>query len=104
MIAKCGGHAIDHLLAIRWRDRTFVRGIRRGGSAGNATAAGRGGISASRVEQLRALPPMASPASMGPTCFPTMLTSVHRRPSPSANCANTIRANVGEPPRAGSSS
>jgi hypothetical protein len=22
MIAKCGDHAIDHLLAIRWRDRT----------------------------------------------------------------------------------
>ena len=41
MIAKRGGHAIDHLLAIRWPDRTFVRGMLRGGSAGNATAAGR---------------------------------------------------------------
>jgi hypothetical protein len=41
MIAKCGGHAIDHLLAICWRDKTHVRGMRRGGSAGNATAAGR---------------------------------------------------------------
>jgi len=41
MIVKHGGHAIDHLLAIRWRDRTTLRGMRRGGSAGNATAAGR---------------------------------------------------------------
>ena len=27
MIAKRGDHAIDHLLAIRWRDRTSVRGM-----------------------------------------------------------------------------
>src|SRR6266496_4962041 len=40
MITKLGDHGIDHLLAIRWRDRTSVRGTRRGGSAGNATAAG----------------------------------------------------------------
>jgi hypothetical protein len=98
MIAKRGGHAIDHLLAIRWPDRTFVRGMLWGGSAGNATAAGRRphGLNSS------GLPPMASLALTGPTCFPTMLTSVHWRPSPSANCANTIRANIGEPPRAGS--
>jgi hypothetical protein len=31
-----------------------------------------------------------------PTRFPTMLTSVHRRPPPSANCANAIRVNIGE--------
>jgi hypothetical protein len=40
MIAKRGDHAIDRLLAIRWRDRTSVPGMRRGGSAGNAIAAG----------------------------------------------------------------
>jgi hypothetical protein len=40
MITKLGDHGIDHLLAIRWRDRTPVRGMRRGGSAGNATPAG----------------------------------------------------------------
>ena len=49
MIAKRGGHAVDHSLAIRWRDRTSVRGMRRGGSAGNATAAGH---RPSRVERL----------------------------------------------------
>jgi hypothetical protein len=48
IIAKCGDHAIDRWLAIRWRDRTSVRGMRRGGSAGNATAAGH---RPSRVEQ-----------------------------------------------------
>src|SRR6516162_877023 len=31
-----------------------------------------------------------------PTRFPTMLARVHRRPPPSANCTNTIRANTGE--------
>src|SRR5689334_23682364 len=30
-----------------------------------------------------------------------MLARVHRRPPPSANCANTIRANTGERPRTG---
>jgi hypothetical protein len=30
-----------------------------------------------------------------------MLASVHRRPPPSANCANTIRVNIGERPRTG---
>ena len=49
MIAKRGGHAIDHLLAIRWRDRPSVRGMRRGGSAENATAAGH---RPSRVERV----------------------------------------------------
>ena len=27
MIAKRGDHAIDHLLAIRWQDRTSARGV-----------------------------------------------------------------------------
>jgi hypothetical protein len=36
-----------------------------------------------------------------PTRFPTMLASVHRRPPPSANCTNTIRANTGERSRTG---
>ena len=36
-----------------------------------------------------------------PTRFPTMLTSVHRRPPQSANCANTIRVSTGERPRTG---
>jgi hypothetical protein len=30
MIARRGDHAIDHLLAIRWRDRTPQDGTRRG--------------------------------------------------------------------------
>src|SRR5262249_15320292 len=30
-----------------------------------------------------------------------MLASVHRRPPPFANCANTIRPNIGERPRTG---
>jgi hypothetical protein len=42
MIAKCGDHAIDHLLAIRWRDRTPEPGTPRGGSAENATVPGIG--------------------------------------------------------------
>ena len=36
-----------------------------------------------------------------PTRFPTMLASVHRRPPPSANCANTIWVNIGERSRTG---
>jgi hypothetical protein len=36
-----------------------------------------------------------------PTRFPTMLASVHRRPPPSANCANTIRMTAGERCRTG---
>jgi hypothetical protein len=32
-----------------------------------------------------------------------MLTSVHRRPPPSASCANTIRVNIGERLRTGMS-
>ena len=36
-----------------------------------------------------------------PTRFPTMLARVHRRPPPSANCTNTIRANTGERSRTG---
>ena len=36
-----------------------------------------------------------------PTRFPTMLASVHRRPPPSANCANTIRVATGERRRTG---
>jgi hypothetical protein len=40
MITKRGDHAIDRLLAIRWRNQTSVRGMRRGASAGNATAPG----------------------------------------------------------------
>jgi hypothetical protein len=39
MIAKRGDHVIDHLLAIHWRGRTSVRGMQRGGLAGNTTAA-----------------------------------------------------------------
>src|SRR5690348_10887617 len=31
-----------------------------------------------------------------PTRFPTMLASVHRRPSPSVACANTIRVTASE--------
>jgi hypothetical protein len=54
MIAKRGDHAIDHLLAIRWRDRASVRGMRRGGSAGNATAVGH---RPSRVERVPGPPP-----------------------------------------------
>lgn len=37
MIVARGGHAIDHLLAIRWRDRTSAPGMRRGGSAETVT-------------------------------------------------------------------
>ena len=37
MIAGCSDHAIDHLLAVRWRDRTLEPGTRRRGSAENAT-------------------------------------------------------------------
>src|SRR5215472_16138664 len=36
-----------------------------------------------------------------PTRFPTMRTSVHRRPPPSATCANTIWVDIGERPRTG---
>jgi hypothetical protein len=36
-----------------------------------------------------------------PTRFPTMLARVHRRPPPSANCANTIWVNIGERSRTG---
>jgi hypothetical protein len=36
-----------------------------------------------------------------PTRFPTMLTSVHRRPPPSVACVNTIRAIAGEQCRTG---
>src|SRR5215472_159744 len=36
-----------------------------------------------------------------PTRFPTMLARVHRRPPPSANCANTIRVTTGERWRTG---
>ena len=36
-----------------------------------------------------------------PTRFPTLLHGVHRRPPPSANCANTIRVDAGERSRTG---
>jgi hypothetical protein len=49
MMAKRGDHAIDHLLAIRWRDRTSVPGMRRGGSPRNITASGH---RPSRVERV----------------------------------------------------
>jgi hypothetical protein len=50
MIAKRGDHAIDHLLAIRWRERTPEPGMRRGGPAAYVTVAGH---RPSRVERLR---------------------------------------------------
>jgi hypothetical protein len=52
MITKLGDHGIDHLLAIRWRDQTSVCGMRRGGSAGNATAARRRPSQVERVPVL----------------------------------------------------
>src|ERR1039457_574883 len=41
MITRHGDHAIDHSLAVRWRDRTPQPGTRRAGSAEDATVQGR---------------------------------------------------------------
>jgi hypothetical protein len=61
MIVKCGDHAIDHLLAIRWRERTPQPGTRRGGSAENAIVSGH------RPPRLERLPAaaLASPTLTG---------------------------------------
>jgi hypothetical protein len=64
MIAKRGDHVIDRLLAIRWRDRTSTPGMRRGESAGNATA---GGHRPSRIERVPALPSCGKSGGDGAT-------------------------------------
>jgi hypothetical protein len=58
MIARRGDHAIDHLLATRWRGRTLESGTRRGGSAENAIVSGH---RPSRVERLPAADLQARP-------------------------------------------
>jgi len=89
MIAKCGDHAIDHLLAIRWRERTPQPGTRRGGSAENAIVSGH---RPSRLERL----PAAALAS--PTLTGLLGAGAKVRPDRLPSCRSQARSG-GQPVR-----